>query len=122
MSENKIENKTTQGGGKAGMSGGGSTRVQSKKKSIKDIVEMAKAELKDLTSFEASSVISIKQDGEGWKVLVELLEKTGIPDRMDILGIYEARLDAEGDMLGYDRRGLRKRGDTAGQELEDAGE
>jgi hypothetical protein len=88
--------------------------------SIKDITEKAKAELKSLTGFAPSSVVSVKQDGETWKVVVELLERAGIPDRMDILGIYEARMDAEGSLVSYERRGLRKRGDTAGQEVEEA--
>jgi hypothetical protein len=86
---------------------------------IKDITEKAKAELKSLTGFEPSSVTSIKKDGEVWKVLVEMLEKTGIPDRMDILGIYEVKMDGGENLIGYERKGLRKRGDTAGQETED---
>jgi hypothetical protein len=89
------------------------------KMTIKGISEKAKSELTDLTSFEASSVVSIKRDADEWKVMVELLEKSGIPDRMDILGIYEARLDSAGNVTGYDRKGLRKRGDTAGQEMEE---
>lgn len=93
--------------------------TKNKKMKIKDITEKAKAELKELTGFGASSVISVKQDGGIWKVMVELLEKTGIPDRMDILGIYEARIDADGNLTGYERKGLRKRGDTAGQEVEE---
>jgi hypothetical protein len=92
--------------------------------SIKDITEKAKTELTSLTGFVASSVVSVRQDsasqtdgGKTWNVLVELLERPGIPDRMDILGIYEAHLDAEGNLVGYERKGLRKRGDTAGQEI-----
>jgi hypothetical protein len=94
--------------------------IQQKTLKIKDITESAKSELKELTGFDASSVISVKKDGEIWKVLVELLEKAGIPDRMDILGIYEARMDGGGNLVGYERKGLRKRGDTAGQEVEEA--
>lgn len=93
-----------------------------KKMAIKDVTEKAKAELKELTGFDASSVVSVKQDGEVWKVMVELIEKAGIPDRMDILGIYEARLDVAGNLTGYERKGLRKRGDTAGQEAEETNE
>jgi hypothetical protein len=97
-------------------------KKSTKKVSIKDITEKAKAELKDLTSFEPSSVVSIKKEGEEWKVVVELLEKTGIPDRMDILGIYEALMDVTGDLISYERKGLRKRGDTAGQEVDEGAE
>jgi len=90
--------------------------------SLKEVTEKAKAELKNLTGFEASSVVSVKRAGDDWKVVVELLEKVGIPDRMDILGIYEATIDAQGNLSNYERAGLRKRGDTAGQEVvEEAG-
>jgi alcohol dehydrogenase class IV len=90
------------------------------KMNIKSVTERAKIELKDLTGFDASSVTSIKKEGDTWKVMVELLEKIGIPDRMDILGIYEARIDNTGDLVGYERKGLRKRGDTTGQEPEES--
>jgi hypothetical protein len=93
--------------------------VQQKVLKIKEITESVKKELKDLTGFDPSSVISIKKDGETWKVVVELLEKTGIPDRMDILGIYEASVDMQGALIEYGRKGLRKRGDTAGQEVDE---
>jgi hypothetical protein len=97
----------------------GTGQIKNKNMTIKEITEKAKAELKDLTGFGASSVVSVKKEGEEWKVVVELLEKTGIPDRMDILGIYEIRMSPMGDVSSYDRKGLRKRGDTAGQETEE---
>jgi hypothetical protein len=31
---------------------------------------------------------------------------------MDVLGLYEVRLDSEGNLLGFDRKKLRKRGET----------
>jgi len=94
------------------------TTKQKKKISIKDISEKAKSELKELTGFESVSVTSIKKDGEEWVIAVEMLEKKGIPDRMDILGLYEVKMDNTGDLLSYDRKGLRKRGDT-GEEIQE---
>jgi hypothetical protein len=95
---------------------------QIRKISFKDITESAKSELKELTGFDASSVVSVKKEGEEWKIIVELLERAGIPDRMDILGIYEVKMDIGGNLLAYERKGLRKRGDTAGQETEETTE
>jgi hypothetical protein len=96
---------------------------------LKDITEKVKLELKQLTGFEPESVISAKQEpaslggkqggSNEWLVVVEMLEKAGIPDRMDIIGVYSARLDTKGNLLSYERIGLRKRGDTAGQEVEE---
>jgi hypothetical protein len=91
----------------------------SKGMTIKEASEKAQSELKALTGFAVSSVVSVKHDGETWRVTVELLEKEGIPDRMDILGIYETNIDSSGNLTGYERKGLRKRGDTAGQEYEE---
>lgn len=93
--------------------------VEKKQSKIKEILENAKFQLKELTGFDAVSVTSIKKEGEGWVIAVEMLEKKGIPDRMDILGLYEVKMDSGGDLLSYERKGLRKRGDTAGQEAED---
>jgi hypothetical protein len=31
---------------------------------------------------------------------------------MDVLGLYELRMDDKGNLLGLDRKGLRKRGET----------
>jgi len=86
--------------------------------SLKEITQRAMSELHDLTGFEASSVVSIKKDESEWRVLIELIEKKGIPDRMDIIGLYEAKMSMTGDLAGYERRGLRKRGDTM-QETEE---
>jgi hypothetical protein len=86
---------------------------------LKKITECAKTELQELTGFPPVSVVRIKKEGDVWNVVVELLEKEGIPDRMDILGIYSVSLDARGDLVEYERKGLRKRGDTAGAEVEE---
>jgi hypothetical protein len=94
----------------------------SKKMTMKDITEKAKAELLELTGFPASSVVSVAKEGETWKVMVELLEKKGIPDNMDTLGLYQTKIDGTGDFLEYERKSLRKRGDTAGQEIDETAE
>ncbi|HEX7474723.1 MAG TPA: gas vesicle protein GvpO [Dehalococcoidales bacterium] len=58
-------------------------------------------------------VTSLFKREYGWTVCIEELERKGIPDTMDILGLYEINLDNEGDLLSVDRKKLRKRGDTA---------
>jgi hypothetical protein len=86
---------------------------------MKDISERAKEELRSLTDFPVSSVVSMERKGDAWTIRIELLEKSGIPDRMDILGIYDVQVALNGDVLGYTRKGLRKRGDTGGVEEEE---
>jgi hypothetical protein len=80
---------------------------------LKQISLRAIAELEDVTGYDSSSVVSMNREGDEWRILLELVEKYGIPDRMDILGLYEAIMDLNGNLMKYERKGLRKRGDTA---------
>jgi len=80
---------------------------------IKEAIEKAKEELGELTTLKINTVIGASKDEERgiWKVMVELLEKVAIPDSMDVLGTYEVLLTREGEILGFVRKGMRKRGD-----------
>lgn len=79
---------------------------------IKEIIEKAKITLADLTGFKTPRGIGAKKAGKDWQVRLEITEKSSIPEAMDILGIYDVRLDDEGNMLDYERKGLKKRSDT----------
>ena len=79
---------------------------------IKDIIEKAKKALADLTGFKTPRGIGAKKAGKEWIVRVEITEKSSIPEAMDVLGIYDVHLDDEGNVLNYERKGLKKRGDT----------
>lgn len=79
---------------------------------IKDIIEQAKKALADLTGFKTPRGIGAKRVGKEWQVRVEITEKSSIPEAMDVLGIYDVHLDDEGNVLSYERKGLKKRGDT----------
>jgi hypothetical protein len=81
---------------------------------IKEVIEKAKKEIGELTTLKINTAIGASKDEESgvWKVLLELLEKASIPDAMDIIGTYEVQLTEEGEIVGFERKGLRKRGDT----------
>lgn len=78
----------------------------------KELVEKAKKQLVDITGYSSPAGTGLRKDEKGWIATVEMLEKKSIPDGMDILGSYEVRLDAKGDLLGYERKKLRRRMDT----------
>lgn len=78
----------------------------------KELIEKAKKQLADLTGFASPAGTGLRKEKEGWIVTVEIVEKKSIPDGMDLLGTYEIHLNAKGNMLGYERKGLRKRIDT----------
>lgn len=79
---------------------------------IPELVTKAREELSKITGLELSSVLSATKTEEGWVVSVELVEKYSIPDQMDILAVYEARMDNDGNLLQFNRKRLRKRVDT----------
>lgn len=78
---------------------------------IKDIVENAKKKLVELTGFTSPSVIGFNKEGETWRIIIEITEKPSPASNLDVLGIYEVHLDVDGNLLGYKRKSMRKRGD-----------
>jgi hypothetical protein len=75
--------------------------------------ELAKAALrtvKELTGYEAEAVTGLEWEGEEWKLTVEVLEMSRIPNTTDVLGEYEVKLDERGTLRGYRRTGRHIRG------------
>lgn len=83
------------------------------------IIEKAKKGLAGLTGFSSPSGIGAKKKDGGWAVTIEILEKKSIPDGMDVMGIYEVETDQEGDIVSYERKEVRRRGDVTGKEEEE---
>jgi len=81
-------------------------------KDVGTLIEKAREELSKLTRLKASSTVGVIKDEKGWHISVEMLEKKSIPDQMDILATYEALLDEEGNLLGFERKSMRKRMET----------
>ena len=77
-----------------------------------EIIKKAQEDFARLSKISIDGVIGLSKTEEGWVVLLEALERRAIPDTMDVLGMYEVRLDSEGNLLGFDRKKLRKRGET----------
>lgn len=64
----------------------------------------ARDELSEITGLESESVISLeRQDGGSWKVAIEMLELSRVPETDDLLGNYQVDLDETGELLGYRR-------------------
>ena len=82
----------------------------------KEIIENAKKQLADLTGFKEPAGIGLRKEKEGWIATVEIIEKKSIPEGMDVIGTYEVRMDAKGDLLGYEKISMRKKMDTEGFE------
>ena len=57
-----------------------------------------------MTGKDPEEVVSLEQsDGGGWLIGVEVVETRRVPDSTDILAVYEAELDPDGELLAYRR-------------------
>jgi hypothetical protein len=83
--------------------------------SASDLSQAALATVADLTGYVPEAVTGLEWDGECWIVTVEALELARVPNTTDLLGCYEVKLDEEGTLRGYRRRGRFVRG-QAGEE------
>ena len=79
---------------------------------VDEVTKKAQEDFARLSKIPVDGVIGRSKTDEGWVVSLEALERRAIPDTMDVLGLYEIRLDDEGNLLGFDRKKLRKRGET----------
>ena len=59
--------------------------------------------VEELTGYDAEAVTGLEWDGEYWRITVDALELSRIPDTTDILGEYVLQLDAGGTLHGYRR-------------------
>ena len=75
-------------------------------------VEAAKEHLMKITHLSIHNVTGVKKEKDGWRITVELLEKKSIPDAMDLFGIYEVMISDDGELVNFERKGIRRRGDV----------
>ena len=81
--------------------------------------EAAQAALRavvELTGRDPEGVTAVEPTEDGWLVGVEVVEDHRVPSAADILAIYEAELDLDGELVSCrrGRRYARGRGDNGG--------
>lgn len=68
------------------------------------LAQRARRDLAEITGRRAESVTSLeRQENGSWKVTVELLELSRVPETDDVLGSYEVEVGGDGELLGYRR-------------------
>ena len=77
-----------------------------------EVIERARQQFSILGKKAPDGVTGLSHSEQGWSILMEALERKAIPDTLDVLGLYEMRLDEQGNLLSLDRKKLRKRGET----------
>lgn len=76
-----------------------------------EVASKAREKLGELTDKRANMVTGVVREEGEWVVNVEVLERSGIPDTMDVLGEYEVRMSDQAELVSFTRVRLRKRGD-----------
>ncbi|WP_306059446.1 gas vesicle protein GvpO, halophile-type [Natronococcus wangiae] len=65
-----------------------------------------------IVGHEFDGVSEISPMDDGWRAVVEVVERSAVPDTQDIIGRYEIELGEEGVVQGYRRLDRYRRGDT----------
>ena len=81
-------------------------------KNVQQVIEKAREEISKATGLELSTTLGVSKVDKGWKVSLEMVEKHSIPDQMDVLAAYDVIVDNDGNLVEFNRTGLRKRVDT----------
>ena len=61
-------------------------------------------------------IVEIERTDDGWRVAVEIIERSSVPDTQDIIGRYALELDGNAEITGYRRLDRYRRGNTRREE------
>jgi len=78
---------------------------------MKELAERAKTQLAEVTGLKPVTVTGASKDEQGWHIALDMLEMSRIPPATDVLGDYEVLLDDDGNMLRFERKQTRLRGE-----------
>ena len=83
----------------------GSGRNSRSRLSGREAIKRVRSELPGLLGHPVDAVLGVEPgDSNGWKVTVQVVELSRIPQSTDVLGAYRVMLDDDGEMVGYGRR------------------
>jgi hypothetical protein len=71
--------------------------------SANSIIRRARRQLEELQGSDAESVSSLERTGDGWTVVLEVVELARVPESTDVMASYEMLLDDDGDLMRYAR-------------------
>lgn len=79
-------------------------RLAPRRPSSAQVAQRTCRALVEITGLPSEGVTALeRQDDGGWRLTIELLEFSRIPNSDDMLGTYQASADASGELLGYRR-------------------
>ncbi len=79
---------------------------------LEKIIAKGTENIVQLTGLKLLGVVGALPEEENYLLKIELIEREGIPNTMDSVGLYEVTLDRSGNLIGYSRVDMRKRGES----------
>jgi hypothetical protein len=67
------------------------------------VARLAAQQLRMLTGRDVEGAAGLERADDGWRVLLEVVEVARVPRATDVIGVYEVTVDADGDLVSYDR-------------------
>ncbi|OEJ42182.1 gas vesicle protein [Streptomyces agglomeratus] len=67
------------------------------------VMRSATQQLKDLLGRAPESVSAVRPTDDGWEADVEVLELERIPETTSVMASYRVTLDADGELMSYER-------------------
>jgi hypothetical protein len=80
-----------------------SSRSRNSGPSTREVAEGAVEQVHDLIGRPVESITGVERDDDEWIVMLEVLELERVPATTDVLGMYEVRLDKDGELIGTQR-------------------
>jgi hypothetical protein len=78
--------------------------------SASELSQAALTTVQELTGYKPEAVTGLEWDGEFWRVTVDALELSRIPNTTDMLASYVVQLDGGGTLRGFRRAKRFQRG------------
>lgn len=91
--------------------------VERKVKGVAEVAKERSVLLERVLGKPAEAVIGVEKTKEGWKALVEVVERKAIPETQDLIDRYELVLNKDGKLLRYHQVRVRCRSDREGLEF-----
>ena len=108
--ERRSRTTPTASGGRPRRSTAGSAAAGGRRVGARDAAQRAGEILGELVDGPVEGVCEVCRSGEGWRVGVDVLELSRIPDTTSLLATYEVDLDQDGELLEYRRTRRFRRG------------
>jgi hypothetical protein len=85
---------------------------------IKLASKTAKEKLSDALNKKANTVVSVSKEGDIWNAVIEIIDEEYLPGKnldsmSDIIGVYDVKLSDKGELLSWNKKSSRKRGNTS---------